>query len=1356
MLSKLNNLAIRPKLVIGFVLTGILPLVITGYYGFILATDAMMDKSFDQMAAIQEIRTSHVESVFRQRLLNLKQLAASSQILTASRDLAIYHDNKASSSGGVDNLYGKFIHENTNQLQRFAHAFGCADILIVGRGNARILYSLENRDIIGQQLGQSTWADTHLFQIYKTVVGTGKEAVTDFSPFEPDRERETAFLGEPVIDEEGRIIAAVIIKLTDAFIDGFMQSRAGMGETGESYLLHYDVSTDQFEFRSNLSSRNRQEAVLGRSLDQALGYWKDAVERGFNGGSGFYTDSLGNPVLAVFNKLDIKGMNWYLISKIDKYEIEDSIRIIVGKTLSISILLIAGIGLFSFALSKNIVGPIIKAVAFAQAITQGKYDAIMKIRQRDELGKLAGALNRMAGSLSQADWLKQGKEGLDQVLRGDLDARELGRHFISFVCEHLGAELGIFYVYDNGAFNAYASYAFWDRDNRFSTLKPGQGLVGQAVADRRIMVFNEAEDDLPRISYGAGEKSAAAYLAVPLVFEEEVVGAFLLGSQKPFTDVEKEFIDQIMEKMAILLKAAGNRQTINALLESARAHQNELVEKNSALEAQTDALRSSESKLQAQKEELKALNEELEEQTSALRDSEQNLQKTNAELEEQTQALEEQKEDIQKKNIDLLEAQQAIEAKAEELERAGRYKSQFLANMSHELRTPLNSILILSQMLSANKEARLSAKQVECAEAINSSGKDLLTLINEILDLSKVEAGKVELMPEDVVISAMTADLERMFKTLAREKGVGFEISVAKDLPETVFTDNLRLQQILRNFLTNGFKFSEKGGVSLSIARPEQGVCQAHDLDGAQAVAFSVKDSGIGIPKDKQATIFEAFQQADGSTSRKYGGTGLGLTISRQLARLLGGFITLDSEPGKGAVFTLVIPERLMDSSLPEVSDKEDCKTPPSPGKAPKAAPGEKLEDLPGTISPEKRFVDDDRKKITAEDKSLLIIEDDSGSAKIMRDFARERGFKCLVAETGETGLHFADFYKPSGIILDIGLPGIDGWQVLDRLKKNPKLSHIPVHFMSAADDSSMTAMKRGAVGFLAKPVTIEKVEETFKKIENIITRPVRRLLIVEDDKIQAKSIRELIAGKDIDVDIATTGASACEQLAAHRFDCMILDLGLDDMSGFELLGRIRKEPFCKELPIIIYTGRELTRDEDRQLRKYTDSIILKGVRSPERLIEESALFLHRVEADLPKEKHNVMKKAHPGNNVLTDKTVLLVDDDMRNVFALSSVLEDKNMKIIIARDGEEGVEKVLARQEIDIVLMDIMMPKMDGYQAMKEIRKTHEELPIIALTAKAMKGDRDKCIDAGASDYLAKPIDTDKLLSMLKVWLYT
>jgi tubulin-specific chaperone A len=755
-------------------------------------------------------------------------------------------------------------------------------------------------------------------------------------------------------------------------------------------------------------------------------------------------------------------------------------------------------------------------------------------------------------------------------------------------------------------------------------------------------------------------------------------------------------------------------------------------------------------------------------------------------LEEHTKALEVQKEAIGQKNTDLVKAQEIVRQKAHDLEQASKYKSEFLANMSHELRTPLNSILILSQLFGNNRDGNLTPKQVESAKAIHSSGSDLLNLINEILDLSKVEAGKVELMIENVSLNSLESGLNRLFKDVAEDKGVRFDIERASNLPDSLETDSLRLQQILRNLLTNAFKFTGEGTVSLSMARPTSDLLGDSGIDANTAIAFSVKDEGIGIPEDKQDAIFCAFQQADGSTSRNYGGTGLGLSISKELAALLGGVIRLQSAENQGSIFTVILPEkyteRVKESILP---NDLLLNVPPSPKVVPKASQsGAKVPEerpksikqetfqscapeegvsreaggIPATSVPpcDTDYLEDDRAGINPESRSLLIIEDDLNFARIMRDFGRERGFLCLVAEDGETGLHFADYYKPSAVILDIGLPGIDGWTVMDRLKDNPSLRHIPVHFMSA-DDMSLDAMRMGAVGFLSKPVSMEKVDDAFSRLEDIIAKPVSNLLLVEDDETQRDSIQELIGNGDVKTTAVGTGEEAYNCLVEGNYDCMILDLGLEDMSGFDLLEKIRMSEEASRVPVIIYTGRDLTKVEEDELCKYAESIIVKGVKSPERLLDESALFLHRVEANLPADKQKMIKLVHDRESILSTKKILLVDDDMRNVFALSSVLEEKNMEVVIAKNGLECLDKLAEIDDIDCVLMDIMMPKMDGYEAMREIRKQIKfaKLPVIALTAKAMKGDRSKCLEAGANDYLAKPVNTDKLLSMMRVWLY-
>ncbi|MFZ5425479.1 MAG: response regulator, partial [Thermodesulfobacteriota bacterium] len=745
----------------------------------------------------------------------------------------------------------------------------------------------------------------------------------------------------------------------------------------------------------------------------------------------------------------------------------------------------------------------------------------------------------------------------------------------------------------------------------------------------------------------------------------------------------------------------------------------------------------------------------------------------NEELEEQTQTLSDQKEHIQKKNLELVKAQSAINQKARELEVASRYKSEFLANMSHELRTPLNSILILSQLLSGNRDENLTSKQVEAAKAINTSGAELLKLINDILDLSKVEAGKIELQVTQNNMGDFLADLRRVFREQAEEKGLDFVIERLEGSPETIRTDSHRLQQVLRNLLSNAFKFTAEGTVTVRVRRPEPEEVELTGLDPATSVAFSVIDQGIGIPADKQALIFEAFKQADGSTSRTYGGTGLGLSISRELTKLLGGVIRLKSAIGEGSEFTVILPEEYAGPAGESVTAAKRAggeaavegapapaaeQAPATPIPTPPAEPA-RAEAAPPASPPPPAAVEDvkdDRKSLAPGDKTLLVIEDDPRFCEVLRDLAHERGFKCLVAGDGETGLHFADYHRPNAIILDIGLPGIDGWTVMERLKANPDTRHIPVHFMSASD-SSLDAMRMGAVGFLTKPVSLEKIDEAMSRIEKILSRSMSRLLVVEDDDIQRESIRSLIGNGDVKTTAVRTGAEALDELSTDQYDCMILDLGLEDMSGFDLLERIRSGKNLPRVPIIIYTGRDITREEEAQLARYAESIIIKGARSPERLVEETALFLHRVESSMPQEKQRRLKLVHDKDAILSGRRILLVDDDMRNVFALTSVLEEKGINPIIARNGLECLEKLKENPDTDLILMDIMMPKMDGYEAMRAIRKDprHKKLPIIALTAKAMAGDRAKCIDAGASDYLAKPVNTDKLISMLRVWLY-
>jgi len=985
-------------------------------------------------------------------------------------------------------------------------------------------------------------------------------------------------------------------------------------------------------------------------------------------------------------------------------------------------------------------------IAQTQRISQGDYSAdILPRSEKDILGKslydMTVTLRDTSAAIRRQDWMKSGMASLSLLMTGDKTLQELTRDVTRFIVTYLDAQMGLFYTVEpDECLQLLSTYAFADRKGNFSRLKIGEGLVGQAALEQQMILFSDIRSEAPSLNYGVNEKIPENFLIAPLVFSGQLTGVLQIGSVNGFTGQHQEFLKQASEPVAVALSTAQSRSKVRLLLE----------------QTQEQA-----AKLQVQQEELRQTNEELEEQTRALKASEETLQSQqeelrviNEELEERTQTLEEQRDDIRKKNEALEQASREIERKADDLEQASRYKSEFLANMSHELRTPLNSILVLSQLLAENKKKNLTQKQVEFAQTIHSSGADLLELISEILDLSKIEAGKIELHPERIEVNEFAGEIEMQFRPVAEKKGLAFTATVHPATPASIVVDTQRLHQIIRNLMSNAIKFTEKGSISFEV-HPVSSLPFdiSPNLRLSDGLALSVTDTGIGIPEDKQGVIFEAFHQGDGTTSRKFGGTGLGLTISRSFAALLGGEILIKSKPGSGSTFTLVIPVNHSHDKAVKQSGSAIIHAPVTADEGNSPGGNASVAIMPHH---QDHYLDDDRDIVQQGEKILLIIEDDLSFAGILRDMAHEKGFRCLVAPDGESGLHLADFYTPSAIILDIGLPGIDGWTVMDRLKHNPATRHIPVHFISA-DEKSTEALKMGAIGYLTKPVSLEKIETSFGRIEEVISKPVKRLLVAEDDMMMQKIIVDLIGGRDVKTTAVSKGAEVIQLLGTESFDCMILDLGLEDMTGFELIEQIRTRKEISYLPIIIYTGRELTKAEEEQLRQYADSIIIKGIRSPERLLAESTLFLHRVETNLPKEKQEMLKMMYNREDVFQGKTVMLVDDDSRNLFALSSVLEEKGMGVITAGNGLECLEKLKSKPKIDAILMDVMMPEMDGFEAMGHIRKMehYAKTPVIALTAKAMKEDRERCIDAGANDYLSKPVDGQKLLSLLRVWLY-
>jgi signal transduction histidine kinase/DNA-binding response OmpR family regulator len=930
--------------------------------------------------------------------------------------------------------------------------------------------------------------------------------------------------------------------------------------------------------------------------------------------------------------------------------------------------------------------------------------------------------NKLA--VRKQEWLQSAEVGLSQAMGGELDLNQLGEAVLRFLADYLGAKAGVIFIQNGDGFGRKASYATPADAAIPDQVKPGEGLLGQAIADSRGFVVNDIPDGYLYFGSAMGRAKPRHLLVAPVKAENEVNGVMELGFTDAIDTSCAELLDRISASVATAVRSAKYRARLRELLEETQRQAEEL---------------------QTQSEELRASNEELEEQSRVLQDSQARMERQQAELEQSNAQLEEQTQQLESQRDDLQKVQAALQSQAVELQRASQYKSEFVANMSHELRTPLNSLLIMARLLADNRDANLTADQVKYARTIEGSGNDLLSLINDILDISKIEAGRLEMEADQVRTRDIADKLKGEFESPAAQKGIVLHVEIGGDVPASFETDRQRLEQVLKNFLSNAVKFTKHGEVVLGVR-----------TEGSERLAFAVRDTGIGIPEAQQAVIFDAFRQADGTINRKYGGTGLGLSISRELARLLGGEIRVESVEGEGSTFTLTVPT-VYGGALPEAPVAMRL---PSDGVRRTEAP------LPSDSSgtpPRSSFrpglVEDDREHLNGNSRTILAVEDDAAFARILVDLAHELGFQCLVAETADEGVVIARQYTPHAVILDIGLPDHTGLTVLDRLKRDVRTRHIPVHVVSVSD-YTQTALEYGAIGYMLKPVKREELVQALERLETRLAQRMRQVLIVEDDKVQLESLVLLLASRDVETVGARTAAECLERLSASTFDCMVLDLSLPDASGFDVLEQLHEDDSFAFPPVIVYTGRELSAGEELRLRKFSKSIIVKGAKSPERLLDEVTLFLHQVVSDLPPEQQEMLAKSLNRDATLEGRCILVVEDDVRNVFSLTSIFEPHGVNVQIARNGKEALA-VLDRPpgdgpKVDLVLMDVMMPEMDGLTATREIRNraTGKSLPIIMLTAKAMADDQEQCLAAGANDYLAKPLDVDKLLSLVRVWM--
>jgi HAMP domain-containing protein/CheY-like chemotaxis protein/GAF domain-containing protein len=964
-------------------------------------------------------------------------------------------------------------------------------------------------------------------------------------------------------------------------------------------------------------------------------------------------------------------------------------------------------------LADNLTNQVRAIAEVATAVTKGDLTRSIQVEARGEVAELKDNINTMIDNLrlttdrnTEQDWLKTNLARFTGMLQGQRDLTTVGRKLLSELVPLVNAQQGMIYQMETEeSMVLLAAFAGDGEDGHLRRLKSGEGLVGQCAAEKRRIVISDLPPQTVPIRSSLFEAVPRNVVVLPVLFENHVKAVIELASLSFFTASHLAFLEQLTSSIGIVLNSIEATMQTEGLLKQSQ---------QLAAELQTQ-----------QKE----------------------LQQTNEQLALKAQQLAEQNVEVERKNREIEQARRALEEKAKELALTSKYKSEFLANMSHELRTPLNSILVLGQQLTDNPDGNLTAKQVEFARTIHGAGTDLLNLISDILDLSKIESGTVSVEADEVFFTSLLDTVARPFRHEAENRHLSFEVNSDPQLGRSLVTDSKRLQQVLKNLLSNAFKFTEQGSVRMSVSVASGGWSEDHPVlsKAASVVAFEVADSGIGIPAEKQRIIFEAFQQADAGTSRKYGGTGLGLAISRELASLLGGEIQLRSTPGKGSTFTLYLPQTY---AGPLSGPARDRKVTPAVSPLQLAAVNVSEQPL--------ERVPDDRSNVQPDDSVLLIVEDDPHYARLVCDLAHDKGFKVLAASHGMEALALAREYHPSAVSLDVFLPDMLGWTVLNHLKQDPTTRHIPVQMLTL-DEDRQQGLARGAFSFITKPTTPDGLADALNKIKTYSSPRRKRLLVVEDNNAEQTTIQALLGHDDVDISVAATGREALAALEKENYDCMVLDLRLPDMSGFEILECIRDTSSLSELPVVVFTGKELSPEEDARLHTLARSVVVKGVESPERLLDETALFLHRVIADLPAEKQKMLDRLHRSDEALIGKKVLVVDDDVRNIFALSSVLERRGMTVLTAGTGREAIALLESTPDIAIVLMDIMMPEMDGYETMQVIREnaSFRRLPIVALTAKAMKGDREKCLEAGASEYLAKPVNTDQLLSALRMWLH-
>ena len=1345
-----------------FMVLAIGPVVIVGLNEYQTGKEEIIKDRYEQLSSVNFQLTQRVNEYFDTVLTNLFIMAAPSEAFISELVQVFDGKHKTLSQFLNSEEYGEIHQRYATEYVDFLRFYDYSDV-ILGDAQGNILYTVNEYDDLGKNLFSSDLADTHFSQAVKASLSDQQSRYADLDRYPPLGSEQVVFFILPLADSRQSALGFVAVQLHPKNIQAMFDS----GESSIAGLSSFLVGKDRrIRFGSELENASeetfREDNPLIRlwlsHLDDDGQYhehedhlapmathdnheseWDFHIDpehstpeqESFNLAAKASISHIrsyvhGEEVLGIFLPVSIAGTPMIMLSEVTHRQAFASVtdfrkRLLV--LIAITFVLVVVIALF---VTRRLVKPIRLITQWVNRVAAGDYAEGTVLRGNNEISELSRSFAEMTDRLrtvsdenTRKNWLQEGMAGLHSSVRGEQAMADLCQNIVTYVARYLDMHSGAMFVKDDQQQLALmGTYAWSKRNQHANRFAIGEGLIGQAALEKETIELTNVPEGYLGIESGMGMAIPAHVIIVPLAYENELKGVFEFARLAPMTGEQRLFLDHSIESIAIAINSAQYRTRVNQLLATTTE--------------QSEALKE-------QQEELRSANEELEKRAGILEESEEELkaqseelQKSNAELEELSEQLMLQKAEIERKNKDIELSSEKIAEKARELARASQYKSEFLANMSHELRTPLNSLLLLSQMLADNDEGNLTEDQVESAQVIHNGGKELLELINDILDLSKVEAGKMSVNLEDTPLEEIKGSIESLFKPLADSRALQFLVTIEQGTSASVFTDSQRLLQIVKNFLSNAFKFTETGSVQVRMFNETRSGRFVQD----QWLGFAVKDSGIGIPKEKQASIFESFQQADGSTSRKYGGTGLGLAISREMAELLGGFIELHSEEGKGTTFTLFLPVNPVCSLSQEkvVADNYVAQTVAlQPSEKPASAPP-KEENAP----------------VEARDYQLLVIEDDPQFADILTLLAGKHNFGCWHAMTGAQGIELARSHQPAAIILDLGLPDMDGQEVLARLKGDELTRQIPVHIVSAREPE--TVASSGAIGYLTKPVSVADINSIFVKLEAVIESDICDVLILDPDETEGAKVGAMLEAKGLHTSYVASTKEAERELQAHSWQCLILDLDLGSTGGLAFLQQIKAQLGNRMPSVIIHTAALPEPEEHARLQEFTQAMVMKGDRAMERVMDEVSLFLHSVnneqvsdETTAPAEKTN-----------LDGHKILLVDDDLRNTFALSKVLQGQGLEVVLANNGQNALDKLEQEEGIELVLMDIMMPVMDGYEATAAIRQMDEfkELPVIALTAKAMAGDKAKCLAAGANDYMTKPLDMDKLTAMLKVWL--